>query len=152
MIAQEIIDLIGGLLCLLIALALFTIHIVSSPRKKPWIGLPKALRWSLCVTGWLFLVRGVGLSATETPISGQHMPPLGLLTTLSLATTVCGLAVWIVGAHFPGGVWDRFAFAFKRERENPGLIPLVMTPDDVTRAAEAIGIRVMPPPDPPSND
>lgn len=146
MISQAIIDAIGGFLCLLIALALFTIHIVSSKKKKPWIVLPEPLRWSLAVTGFLFMVRGVGLSAAETPISGQHIPPLALLTTLSLATTVCGLAIWIVGAHFPVGVWDRFAFAFKREREDPGLIPLVMAPDDVPRAAEAIGIKVMTPP------
>lgn len=144
MIRQELIDNAGGLTCGLIALALFTIEIVTAHDRKLWIPLPDLLRGSIWITAWLFMIRGITLITPGTPLSSQHMPPFALMTTISLLTTVAGLAWWIVTRSFKDGtVWDRIAYAFIAERQNPSLIPAALSPEDIITLAEAKGIVVM---------
>lgn len=147
MINQAVIDVLGGVCCGLIAAALYSVDIVSAPKRKGWLKLPELLRWSIRVTATLMLLRGVGLSMSDTPISGQHIPPFALLTSISLCGTVCGAAYWVVTRHFPDHVWDRLAHAFRAERNDPTLVPLVMSRGDVERAAEGQGIVVLSPQD-----
>ena len=146
MINQTALDLIGAGVSGLIAVALFTIEIVTSPKRKLWVQLPEPLRWSLRVSGMLMMIRGVSLTVVETPFSGQHMVPLALLTWISMCVTICGVAWWIVSHSFTDKrVWSRLAFALAAEQKDPGLIPVNVTPAEVISLAEAHGIVVLDP-------
>lgn len=146
MIDQATIDLIGGLASGLIALALFTVEIVSSPKRKLWVQLPEPLRWSIRVTGALMMIRGASLTAVATPFSGQHMPPLALLTSVSMCVTIWGVTWWIISHNFKDKrVWSRLIYALSAEQKHPELIPANVTPDEIIALAEARGIVVLNP-------
>jgi hypothetical protein len=152
MMDQVILDRIGGVLCGLTALGFFTGHVVSSKRCKAWIALPEWLRGTYFVAGALTMIRSVGLLSTVTPVSHQPIPPLAVLVSGSFTVAICGTAAWAVAHYFPDNVWDRLAYAVRRERENPNLIPVAIERAQVIDLAEQSGIVVMNPAEPEETD
>jgi hypothetical protein len=96
MTLQGWIDVVGSAACALTSLGFFTMHVVTSPRRLNWIVFPEYIRIGLMASGVMFLICAATLAPGDAAPQEQHMPPLGLLTTLVVAWTVCGLAVWII--------------------------------------------------------
>lgn len=89
-------DLWTAMLCILMCFALGVLHILTSPPHRRWITLPRYVRVGFFVTANGMLYRGVDLLVLARPPEASvagHIDGAGFLLSISMAFTICGLAV-----------------------------------------------------------
>jgi hypothetical protein len=125
-------DWLGGPLCGWMAVCLFAIHVVSSPKRHSWMTLPEYVRFGFLATGAMFLWK-----AANFAVRAQDMMML-----LAIAYLVSALTVWIVAKSLPRLGWDRLRWVERVEREQPSKVPVMMEMDAVIDAHAAAGVPV----------
>jgi hypothetical protein len=136
-------DVIVAVGCGWIAVALFALHVISSPRRHGWMTLPEYVRKGLIVTGATFTWRSVNLfTLPQPPSEPGHVNAIAVIATLAMAYTITALTWWAVRKFLPGKGWFRLEWVERVERERPDLAPVMMEPDDLEHAARARGIHV----------
>lgn len=137
-------DPLAALLCGLVALFLFATHVVSSPRRKRWMTLPEYVRYGLFISGAMFMWRSVNFitqpSATVSAIG--HINAEGVMALAALTYTAMSLAFWMASKRLPDLGWDRLRFAERKEREDPAIVPVMMTIEQVLEAERALGFHI----------
>jgi hypothetical protein len=139
-------DIPAAILCGVVALCLFTLHIVTSPKRKLWKTPPEHLRRGLLASGVLFMLRSVNFTAL--PDDGQglgHINAEGMLLLITLTYTAIAGAVWVVSKIMPAHGWDRLSHAEQRMHEDPDQVPVMMTMDEAVDTARLMGTHAVHP-------
>ena len=133
-------DLLAAGLCGMIAVCVFSLHVVSSPKRKAWITLPEYVRRGFLVVGLMFTWRSVNfLSIAPDPmIQPGHINAEGMMATFALAYMVGACAVCYWRASFHDRQADRITWAARAAQRDARLIPLVMDRDDVPATLEKV--------------
>lgn len=106
-------DHVAGVLCLLVALALFGLQIVTTPRNGVWLNLPLYVRAGLAVTGATMLYRGVNFLTLATDVMDGvrgHINAEGLIATTAFAYTMLAMLSYVLSRTYPQRIWDRMRF------------------------------------------
>jgi hypothetical protein len=137
-------DFVAAALCGWVALCVFGLHIVSSPRRHRWMTLPEYVRRGLLVTGAMFTWRSVNFATLRGGQIGQpgHINIEGVMASLALAYMVTSLVFWAASRHLPGKGWERLRWVERKERESEANVPVIMTAAEVETHARSKGLTV----------
>lgn len=143
-------DTLASLLCGLIALCLFTLHIVSSPKRDRWMTLPALVRFSILPAAIVFLLRAVNFHyISPDPWARGHINLEGFLAIATVAYMMLSLTVWIVFDHMKDKGWDRVWWVKQMEKSSPGQVPVMMDKEDVVQTLTFLGTPSVGPQAPP---
>jgi hypothetical protein len=133
-------DIAAGVLTGWIALALFSLHVISSPRHRTWMTIPEYVRRGFLVTGAMFTWRSVNLfSVAGSDVILGHINAEGMMALISVTYTVSALAWWIFTGLLPARTWERLQWAQRHARDHAETVPLMMTQAEVANVARASG-------------
>lgn len=138
-------DSLAALLCGWMAVCVFGLHIVSSPKRKHWMTLPEYVRRGLVVTGTMFVWRSVNLAtlAPSPPEWGPgHINVEGVMAALAMTYMVTSLVVWAWRRHLPGKGWDRAAWVEHELAGSEAKVAVVMTQRELEDHARGEGFTV----------
>ena len=108
-----LLDAFASLLCFMIAVSCFVIHVLSSPKRGHWLDLPAYVRIGFFVAGAAILFRGINLavlSGEVPPTSAGHVNMEAMLATAVFAYVFTATAAHIVRRTFPVRVWNRLKY------------------------------------------
>lgn len=130
-------DLIAAAVVGWLAVALFTLHVLSSQKRQHWVNLPKYVRHGLWVAGAVCMVRSVNLFtlADRVPPARGQVNWEGFALLLALTYVFSSLAVWAALKYAPPIVWEKLRWVEQRERANPQAVTLVLEPHEFERLA-----------------
>lgn len=139
-------DAVAAVLCGLVCLGCFTLHVVSSPARGHWLTLPEYVRFGFLVTGAMFLWRAVNFaSLVRAPQPLGHINAEGMMALIAMAYTITALAFYVVRRSLTPQARSRVDWVEAVERDNPELAPVMMAPRELTEAARARGIPAVGP-------
>lgn len=143
-------DALASLLCGWLALCLFGLHVISSPKRQHWMTLPEYVRRGLLVTGVMFTWRSVNFATLGGhDMEAGHINVEGMMALIAITYTITAVAVWLGRKILPARGWARLSWVERKEREDPQAVPVVLAADEVLDLARAKGIHVNgePPPE-----
>ena len=140
-------DLIASIGCFWLALIVFMLHVVSSPRRRSWMTIPEYVRRGFLVTGAMFLWRAANFASLK-PSQLGHANAEGLMALFALIYTITALAVWVVRARLGNQGWARLEWLRELMRQHPEIVPAPMTLTEVAETHRALGAVVATPPEP----
>jgi len=121
-------DTIAGWLIALVAVCMFTLHIVTDPKKPHWITLPPLVRWGFLGSGFTSLLWASNFNAIELmPGVPGHINEFGLMALTWIAYTLFVFTTFVVSKVLKEHGWDRIAYAEQVQHDHPDYVP-VMTP------------------------
>lgn len=134
-----IMDLLVGACCGLMALCLFSLHVISSPRRQQWFRLPEYVRSGLIVAGVAMTWRSVNLfTLPSPPATPGHVNAEALFVSLALTYLLAALTIWAVRRYLPGKGHARLEWVEELEWASAdGLHPVMMTPRELEQLALA---------------
>lgn len=106
-------DALSSLLCFMMAVSCFIIHVLSSPRRGHWIDLPNYVRLGFFTAGALIMYRAINLAVLSgeiPPTSHGHTNLEALLATITISYTFMAMAFHILRRTFPIRVWNRLKY------------------------------------------
>lgn len=141
-------DLVASIMSGMLALSLFTLHVISSPKKVNWMPVPAYIRGGFWFAGVAFMWRSVNLFTLATT-PGDHIPVVGQINVEGLAAlgtmsySVTALAWWTFRhLALPDRGWDRLIWAAQEEKRDPSKIPVMLTKPQILDMARSQGIIV----------
>lgn len=138
-------DILAALLSGWLAMALFALHAISSPKRHNWMTLPEYVRKGLWCTGATFMVRSVNF-VTLAPDTGiiepGHVNAEGMVALIAITYTATALTFWAARRYLPAPLWMRMQWLERAEREHPERIPVPLTPAQIEEVARSEGIYV----------
>jgi hypothetical protein len=139
-----IMDLLVGACCGLMAVCLFALHVISSPRRQQWPGLPEYVRTGLLVTGVAMTWRSVNLFTLPAPPAAPgHVNAEALFVGLALTYLLGALTFWAVRRYLPGKGHARLEWVEQQERASASALhPVMMTQRQLEQLARARGAHV----------
>ena len=108
-----LLDAFASLLCFMMAISCFIIHVLSSPKRGHWIDLPNYVRLGFFCAGAAIMYRGINLavlSGEVPPTSPGHINTEALIATIIISYTFTAMAVHILRRTFPVRVWKRLKY------------------------------------------
>lgn len=139
-------DWIASLLCGLAALCMFTLHIISSPKRTPWMNLPEYVRIGLAVTGAMFMWRSVNFtSIAHEPLVLGHINAEGIMALVCFTYLIAAITFWVIRSVLPANVRFRSLWATSTMKDDPDLRPVMLTTEETVKVAQASGIRALKP-------
>lgn len=139
---QEQLNIMAGVLCLLMAVFLSGLHVVSSQKRDRWMNLPPSVRFGIMAAIPMSLWRSIQFFSPE-PI-GPSVPGTiqaeGALYLLVLTYTIGAICVWVVRRHLPKTVWGRLDWVEKEEKRDPGMVPVMVSLHEVAEMARTKGV------------
>lgn len=137
------IDVIAAICCGMMALCLFGLHVITSPRRHNWFTMPEYVRKGLLVAGATLMCRSVNLfTLPQPPAERGHVNALALMATMTLTYVLIAFTVWALRRFLPGKGWLRLHWAEHVERAQPELAPVMMAPAEIEQLARARGMVV----------
>jgi hypothetical protein len=134
-------DILAGIFCIWIAVCICGLHVVSSPKRHNWMTIPEYVRRGLFVTAGMFLWRGTDFLTHAGEIGGLgHINAVGIMSSVTLAYTVSAIAFWALRGTLPDSSWSRLQAAQRLTRDNPGTVPVLLTPHHAAEVSRAAGI------------
>lgn len=98
-------DQVASVACLLIAMALFTLQVITGPRHGPWMNFPAYVRYGLLASGVTFSLMGVNLTwLANRPEGFGHVNAVTALGLMVFAYTICALTFWVLSIVKPGAL------------------------------------------------
>jgi hypothetical protein len=137
-------DFLAAVLCGLVAVCLFSLHVLTSPSRRNWMTLPEYVRRGLFATGVLFMLRSVNFTALP-PDGIGHINAEGVLVLVTLAYTVGAITLWVGGKVLAAPGWDRVRHAERQIRADPSQVPVMMSTDEVIDTHSLLGGQVVGP-------
>lgn len=107
-------DALTGTLCLLIAMAFAALHIMTSHKHRIWPNVPEYVRFGFLVTTCGMMGRGIDFFRLATPAGDGaqgHIDAVGLICTVAVCYTMCGLAYSIFRRAYSEGNWATLHYA-----------------------------------------
>ena len=138
-------DHLAAIGCGWVALILFGLHTLSSPRLASWMTIPGYVRGGFWITGAMFMWRAVNF-ATLPPDHLGHVNREGLMALVTLIYTVTALAVWVARMRLPDHGWARLEWIRALMQRRPGIVPAPMTLAEVAAMHTDRGAIVSTPP------
>lgn len=134
-------DMVAAACCGWLALCLFTLHVVSSPKRHSWMTIPGYVRRGFLVTGVMLTWWSANLfSVAGTAIGSGHFNAQGLMALGAATYTVSALAWWVLRGYLPKRGWDRLHWFQREAQAHPGVAPVALSAEDVTAVSRAAGI------------
>lgn len=130
-------NVLAGFLTGYIALLIFSLHIVSSHRRRRWINIPEYVRRNFIITGAFFLWRSVNLvslSYVEAPAAGMANRE-AVMASIALSCLVTSITLWAWMTTMPEGGWSRLEWVRDMLRRPGNEVPVMVDPVDVAHAA-----------------
>lgn len=89
-------DVLAAVMTGCVAVALFTIHVLTSAAHAKWVTLPGYVRAGLFPSGAMFMIRSVNLLniSPRAPDGPGHINLEGLILAAILLYTVLAVAYW----------------------------------------------------------
>jgi hypothetical protein len=140
-------DVAAGVLTGWIALALFSLHVISSPRHRTWMTIPEYVRRGFLLTGAMFTWRSVNFFsvAGAAGVFLGHINAEGMMALVSVTYMVSALTWWMFTGLLPNHTWERLQWAEARARSHPETVPLMLTPAEVIGVSRAGGTPTIAP-------
>src|SRR5258707_485709 len=135
-------DMVASALCGWMALCIFGLHVVSSPRRRRWMTFPEYVRRGFLIGGGMLTWRSVNfarLSPSAWSVPG-HINVEGVMAALAVAYIVTSLVVWAYQHSLSGNGWDQVNWVEAQKREDAAKIAVVMTPVEFEAHARAKGL------------
>lgn len=142
-------DIVAGLLCGWVAFCLFSLWIVSNPRRRNWMTIPPYVRGGFLVTGLMFFWRSIDfLEGAHRGGQLGHINAVGMMPLLTMTYTFTALSWWWFHSQLPGPGWHRLEWVKALFAKHPETTVMPADRADVMRQAKAAGIVVLSPPEP----
>lgn len=133
-------DIVAGALCGWLALCVFSLHVVSSPRRRNWMNIPEYVRRGLLVTGGMFTWRSVNfLSVAGSGVLLGHINAEGIMALAAMTYTITSLAFWAASAVLPDLAWQRLDWVRGRFKAKTGEVPVMVTIQEMVDIQHATG-------------
>lgn len=143
-------DIPAAVGCGLIALCVFGVHVVSSPKSKAWITLPEYVRRSFLLTGLMFFWRSVNLaSIASAPVPLGHANAEGMMAQIALVYMIGACTFCYVRAALKDHQWERIQNAAK-VAQNRDMVPVMLHKSEVAETLRALGAVVVEAESPPA--
>lgn len=138
-------DAIAGFLCGWLALCAFTLHIVSSPRRRAWMTIPEYVRRGFLVVGVTFTWRSVNFFsvADAEPATLGHINAEGMIALIGLTYLVSAMAWWVFRDVLPNRWWERIEWMRKQAHAMPDAAPVILAQHEVANVARASGVATI---------
>lgn len=135
-------QLIAALLWGWLALCVFTLHIISSPKRRNWATIPEYVRGGFLVTGVMATWRSVNLiDLADQPAAIGRINAEGMLALLAITYTVTALAWWTFRRVLPGRWWERLGWMEHEARSHPNAAPVILEAHELADVSRATGVR-----------
>ena len=135
-------------LCGIIALCVFTLHIVSSPKRHNWMTIPEYVRGGFLGVGVLMTWRSVNFLtlANQSPVPTMgRINAEGMLALLGMTYMVLAVTVWVVTDILPERSWDRLNWVRLIMKRRPDMVPLPLSVHEIHDVARASGAQAIEP-------
>lgn len=134
-------DTYAGLLCGVLAISLFSLFIVSSPKRRLWLTIPAYVRGGFLMTGFLMMWRSVNfLSLANSTAPLGHINAEGMMPLLALTYTMTAFSLHWWRRSLPAPGWDRVEHVQDQMRHGADAVPVMMTGREVRDVARASGL------------
>lgn len=140
-----LLDAFASILCFMMAISAFIVHVLSSPSRGHWIDLPNYVRGGFFAAGAAILYRGINLavlSGEYPPVSSGHINSEAMIATIIVSYTFMAFAFHMLRRTFPVRVWNRLKYIESLACcANGGALAILAS----------FGVKVIPPNAPPSS-
>lgn len=130
---QEQLNIFAGVLCMLMAVFLSGLHVVSSQKRDRWMNLPRSVRYGVMAAIPMSLYRGIQFFTPEPsgPIPPGVIQAEGALYMLVLTYLVGSICFWVIRRHLPAAGWHRLNWVEDQEKRDPGKVPVMLDIEEV---------------------
>lgn len=145
-----ILDYIAGSSLIFLCAVCSLLHYISSPKRGMWFTPPEHFRTALLTVAAMFLWRGVNFFSQSPTATLGHINAVGVMSFISLVGLGISAMAWTVPARLKAHAWERLRWIFWELHHNPNLRPILVTNDEITDIAHAVGQAAVGAGEPPS--
>lgn len=123
-------DYLGSLACMILALSLIALSILTDPRRRHWMDLPGWVRFPLFPGAVVVFFRAIELfTIAGAPEVDGHIGLNGLFAYASVAYCFSAMTAHVLSKTYPIRVWDRMKWIEQKVScrsstdEVPAMIP-----------------------------
>ena len=130
---QEQLNILAGGLCLLMAIFLSGLHVVSSTKRGRWMNLPPSVRFGIMAAIPMSLWRAIQFFSPD-PIGPSQTGTIqaeGALFLLVMTYTIGAICLWVVRRHLPHNGWSRLNWVEHQEKIDPSKVPVLLDIEEV---------------------